>query len=198
MTKKFSYQNYMHLLFFPILGCWATPYQCNYYDKNYCKSGVCESKIISCKKEVTQCYSLWYNKTGTVQLVQQGCLLNGDTCSEGPECIGRPHFRGVLFCCCRGNFCNENFTSVEITPVSTYTTKPPVTTGKLGQNVSTTTTCNNFISIIFFCTCIIIYIIANNTFTILVTPRGRGGTPIYWLYGYVPLERVWFSSHLVW
>ena len=25
-----------------------------------------------------------------------------------------------------------------------------------------------------------------------------GGTPIYWLYGYVPLERVWFSSHLVW
>ena len=26
----------------------------------------------------------------------------------------------------------------------------------------------------------------------------RGGTPIYRLYGYVPLERVWFSSHLVW
>ena len=28
--------------------------------------------------------------------------------------------------------------------------------------------------------------------------QGPGGTPIYWLYGYVPLERVWFSSHLVW
>ena len=28
-------------------------------------------------------------------------------------------------------------------------------------------------------------------------PRG-GGIPIYWLYGYVPLEREWFSSHLVW
>ena len=27
---------------------------------------------------------------------------------------------------------------------------------------------------------------------------GGGGTPIYLLYGYVPLERVWFSSHLVW
>ena len=27
---------------------------------------------------------------------------------------------------------------------------------------------------------------------------GGGGTTIYWLYGYVPLERVWFSSHLVW
>ena len=26
---------------------------------------------------------------------------------------------------------------------------------------------------------------------------GRGA-PIYWLYGYVPLERVWFSSHLLW
>ena len=25
-----------------------------------------------------------------------------------------------------------------------------------------------------------------------------GGTPIYWLNGYVPLERVWFSSHWVW
>ena len=24
-----------------------------------------------------------------------------------------------------------------------------------------------------------------------------GGTPIYWLYRYVPLERVWFSSHLL-
>ena len=24
------------------------------------------------------------------------------------------------------------------------------------------------------------------------------GAPIYWLYGYVPLERVWFSSHLLW
>ena len=27
---------------------------------------------------------------------------------------------------------------------------------------------------------------------------GGGGTPIYWLYGYVSLERVWFSSILVW
>ena len=27
--------------------------------------------------------------------------------------------------------------------------------------------------------------------------RGGGGTTIYWLYGYVPLERVWFSSHLL-
>ena len=27
---------------------------------------------------------------------------------------------------------------------------------------------------------------------------GGGGTLIYWLYGYVPLERVWFSNHLVW
>ena len=27
---------------------------------------------------------------------------------------------------------------------------------------------------------------------------GGGGTPIYWLYGNEPLERVWFSSHLVW
>ena len=24
-----------------------------------------------------------------------------------------------------------------------------------------------------------------------------GSTAIYWLYGYVPLERVWHSSHLV-
>ena len=28
--------------------------------------------------------------------------------------------------------------------------------------------------------------------------REGGGTPIYWLNGYVPLERVWFSSHWVW
>ena len=28
---------------------------------------------------------------------------------------------------------------------------------------------------------------------------GEGSTPIYWLYGYVPLERVWrFSSQLLW
>ena len=27
---------------------------------------------------------------------------------------------------------------------------------------------------------------------------GGGGTPIYWLYWNVPLERVWFSSHLAW
>ena len=27
---------------------------------------------------------------------------------------------------------------------------------------------------------------------------GGGGTPTYWLYGYVPLERIWFSSHLLW
>ena len=32
-----------------------------------------------------------------------------------------------------------------------------------------------------------------------VTSRGgRGGTPIYWLYRYVPVERVWFSSYLLW
>ena len=27
---------------------------------------------------------------------------------------------------------------------------------------------------------------------------GGGVTPIHWLYGYVPLGRVWFSSHLLW
>ena len=31
----------------------------------------------------------------------------------------------------------------------------------------------------------------------MVLPGGEG-TPIYWLYGYEPLERIWFSSHLVW
>ena len=36
-----------------------------------------------------------------------------------------------------------------------------------------------------------------------IVPGGGGYTPIYshilyWLYGYVPLEKVWFSSHLVW
>ena len=30
--------------------------------------------------------------------------------------------------------------------------------------------------------------------TIAINHRGGGRvTPIYWLYGYVPLERVWFS-----
>ena len=28
----------------------------------------------------------------------------------------------------------------------------------------------------------------------LQNPRGEGGTPIYWLYGYVPLGRVWFCK----
>ena len=28
--------------------------------------------------------------------------------------------------------------------------------------------------------------------------RRERGTSIYWLYGYVPLERVWVSSHLLW
>ena len=35
-----------------------------------------------------------------------------------------------------------------------------------------------------------------------ITPRGggveEGSILIYWLYGYEPLERVWFSSHLLW
>ena len=34
--------------------------------------------------------------------------------------------------------------------------------------------------------------------TVVYKSVGGGGTPIYWLYGYVPLEKVWFSSHLVW
>ena len=37
---------------------------------------------------------------------------------------------------------------------------------------------------------------------VVVTPASKNpggrGTPIYWLYGYVPLERVWVSSHLLW
>ena len=39
----------------------------------------------------------------------------------------------------------------------------------------------------------------DSTINCVHTPGGwgGGGTPIYWLYGYVPLERVWFSSHLL-
>ena len=40
------------------------------------------------------------------------------------------------------------------------------------------------------------YVTTEHNFQIIFP--GGGGTPIYWLYGYVPLERVWFSSHLVW
>ena len=31
-----------------------------------------------------------------------------------------------------------------------------------------------------------------------VVGGGGGCTPIYWLYGYVPLERAWYLSHLLW
>ena len=36
-------------------------------------------------------------------------------------------------------------------------------------------------------------------FQVPFTPgEGGGGTPIYWLYWDVRLEREWFLSHLVW
>ena len=42
-----------------------------------------------------------------------------------------------------------------------------------------------------------------NDCAVVIEPVYRGDRipwsfPIYWLFGYVPLERVWFSSHLVW
>ena len=35
-------------------------------------------------------------------------------------------------------------------------------------------------------------------FQVASIPLGEGGTPIYKLYGYVPLRRVWFSFNLFW
>ena len=130
-------------LFSCYLGCWASSDRCVFLScdsKNHC-----ERKIEECRrpdKKVVHCYSAWKNESGTVKLMKQGCFLNSITCSRGPDCIGRSHLRGVIYCCCTGNLCNENFTSV-INLKSTYITKPPPSEGKIKYYHSHKIKCND-------------------------------------------------------
>lgn len=49
----------------------------------------------------------------------QGCFLNNIDCQDKSECVGsNKTTQNLKFCCCEGNFCNKEFSWVDI-PVNT-------------------------------------------------------------------------------
>ncbi|KAG7158928.1 activin receptor type-2A-like isoform X2 [Homarus americanus] len=64
-------------------------------------------------EKINQCFVVWTNNSGKVEITYKGCWLNDNTCSD--ECINDQPASSLtenkkhLFCCCNHNNCNHNF-----------------------------------------------------------------------------------------
>ncbi|KAK0174528.1 hypothetical protein PV327_010288 [Microctonus hyperodae] len=60
------------------------------------------------------CYVLWQhdNSTKKSSIILKGCFLDTKECYDKPRCIEKTADRKgkMLFCCCDGDMCNQNFT----------------------------------------------------------------------------------------
>ncbi|XP_071534737.1 activin receptor type-2A isoform X2 [Panulirus ornatus] len=64
-------------------------------------------------EKINQCFVLWTNNSGKLEVTYKGCWLNDNTCSD--ECISIQSPSSLtekkkhLFCCCNHDNCNHNF-----------------------------------------------------------------------------------------
>ncbi|KAK9693136.1 Activin types I and II receptor domain [Popillia japonica] len=59
------------------------------------------------------CFVLWkLESNASATITMKGCFLNNEDCYNKSECIAKSHTPNnkLLFCCCEGNMCNQNFT----------------------------------------------------------------------------------------
>uniref|UniRef100_A0A1A7WKF6 Serine/threonine-protein kinase receptor n=1 Tax=Iconisemion striatum TaxID=60296 RepID=A0A1A7WKF6_9TELE len=87
--------------------------ECVYYNMNYETEKTNQSGVERCEAEEdkrSHCFSSWRNESGSIELLKRGCWLDDFNCYDRQECVVTEESPQVFFCCCEGNFCNENFT----------------------------------------------------------------------------------------
>uniref|UniRef100_A0A1A8QPR3 Serine/threonine-protein kinase receptor n=1 Tax=Nothobranchius rachovii TaxID=451742 RepID=A0A1A8QPR3_9TELE len=87
--------------------------ECVYYNINYETEKTNQSGVERCEAEEdkhSHCFSSWRNESGSIELLKRGCWLDDFNCYNRQECVVTEESPQVFFCCCEGNFCNENFT----------------------------------------------------------------------------------------
>lgn len=99
----------------PSHGSDAMTTKCVYYDPIKCQS---EGKNCNMTEETcdvpadgkhAHCYALWRNVSGKVEVEKRGCWLDDKACYNQQTCVEGDVSPKMFFCCCEGNFCNENF-----------------------------------------------------------------------------------------
>ncbi|XP_067229259.1 activin receptor type-2A isoform X2 [Chanodichthys erythropterus] len=99
--------------------------ECAFYNASWEKEGTNQSGIESCfgeKDKRQHCFSTWKNRSGTIEMVKQGCWLDDIYCYDS-ECVERKENPDVFFCCCEGNMCNNK---IHYSPETLPTTSNPV------------------------------------------------------------------------
>ncbi|XP_043961034.1 activin receptor type-2B-like isoform X1 [Gambusia affinis] len=87
--------------------------QCQYYNMNYEAEKTNRSGVEACEGEEdkrSHCYASWRNQSGSMELLRKGCWLDDFNCYDRLDCVATEESPQVFFCCCEGNFCNQNFT----------------------------------------------------------------------------------------
>ncbi|XP_066257083.1 activin receptor type-2A [Euwallacea similis] len=93
--------------------------KCEYFGNNTTCSDQSNS---SCSVEICEppgeykrshCFVVWSTlPDGSKNVSLKGCLLNNEVCHDQTLCVERTHTpkNNVLFCCCEGDMCNQDFT----------------------------------------------------------------------------------------
>ncbi|XP_035657495.1 activin receptor type-2A-like isoform X2 [Branchiostoma floridae] len=119
--------------------CAAVDTTCEFYDNSECENQEnCNStsRFVMCKDEQQQeegkrshCYALWKNESNVITLVKKGCWLDDNDCYDKSECYEHDEApeKGMFYCCCEGNLCNQHFDHLPIPQPDRSTAETPRT-----------------------------------------------------------------------
>ncbi|XP_066993322.1 activin receptor type-2A isoform X2 [Anabrus simplex] len=96
----------------------VTTAQCEFYNDTSCNKEPKQScyKVEKCDPpepdKRNHCYVLWQNDSmGKPYIKLKGCFVNNIECYDQRKCVeNREPKKELLFCCCEGDMCNQNFT----------------------------------------------------------------------------------------
>ncbi|TRZ01020.1 hypothetical protein DNTS_016666 [Danionella cerebrum] len=100
--------------------------ECVFYNMNWKRDGTNHSGVELCSGENEKrlhCFSTWKNRSGSIEMLKQGCWLDDVNCYDSNECVERKENPDVFFCCCEGNMCNGK---IHYNPEAVQSTLKPV------------------------------------------------------------------------
>ncbi|KAK4304928.1 hypothetical protein Pmani_023145 [Petrolisthes manimaculis] len=130
-------------------------FYCEFYNQTECTDSnpapsICSDKVTKkCDKQdnpekVNQCFVLWTNNSGKIDIAYKGCWLDDKACSDPEDCIStqavssltekKPH----IFCCCSHERCNQNFYWHPAAEVPTTIPTPPQVKVRVVETVAWT------------------------------------------------------------
>ncbi|PSN46089.1 Activin receptor type-2B [Blattella germanica] len=111
----------------------ATTARCEYYNDTLCQETEEHCfKIQDCEQPEPEkrnhCFVLWQNDSvGKPYIKLKGCFLNNIGCYDQPKCVEKREEpkKSLMFCCCEGDMCNQNFTWEPLPTIEPHPLPPP-------------------------------------------------------------------------